>query len=103
MELKNLIISLEKRPMMYINNTDIFMLSTFINGFLLGKSDLSKIEKAFVSDFHNFVQEFYEVSYNLPWWNMIYCLEGNHHKAFERFFDLYKRWYENYRAKDETN
>lgn len=105
MELKNIIVSLEKRPFMYINNTDIYMLDTFINGYLYGKSDnLSPMEKEFRSSFHIWVQEYYDAPTSFPWCNTIYYYENNHYKAFEKFFDLYKRWYECVEGKkNETN
>lgn len=99
MELKDFIISLEKRPFMYISSNDIFMLSAFIIGYLIGRDNLSPMEEKFSKDFHTWVQNYYECPNNLSWWNIIYHYEGNHNKAFERFFDLYKRWYESNEAK----
>lgn len=99
MELKNLIISLEKRPFMYIDDTNIYMLSTFINGYLYGKSDLSVMEQEFRNSFSIWVQEYYGASLSSTWSKTIYYYEQNHHNAYKRFFDLYKRWYESAEGK----
>jgi len=94
MELKELILNIEKRPQMYINDLNIHMLSTFINGYLFGKNDLSVKEESFRRDFSNWIISYYDASLQKSWNDTIYYYEGNHNKSIETFFDLYKRWYE---------
>jgi len=94
MGLKKLIISIEKRPQMYINNINIHTLSVFISGYLFGKGDLSNMDEAFQRDFSTWVTNYYGASIQNSWSDTIYYYEGNHNKSVECFFDLYKRWYE---------
>jgi len=99
MELNKLIDLMEKRPLMYMKNYDIEMLSTFIDGFLYGKSVSSNVsidEDLFRPNFSFWVQEYYgEKPTSHGWASVILYHEGSHRKAVEKFFELYKEWYEN--------
>ena len=94
MELKELIINMEKRPQMYITNLNIHILSTFIDGYLFGKKDLTSMEAIFQKSFSEWIVNYYDASLQKAWNETIYYYEGNHNKSMEAFFNLYKRWYE---------
>jgi len=98
MELKELIVNIEKRPQMYINDLNIHILETFLGGYLFGRScnqELNVMDNAFRRDFNAWIANYYNAPLQTAWNNTIYYYEGNHNKSLERFFDLYKRWYEN--------
>jgi len=97
MELKELIINIEKRPQMYINDLNIHILETFLGGYLFGKSsnqELNDMDKAFQRDFNTWIANYYDAPLQTTWDKNIYYYERNHNKSLESFFDLYKRWYE---------
>ena len=95
MKFHELIQSMEKRPIMYINDYNIDVLNAYISGFFGGQEFPDPNDEPF-RNFSFWVQEHYgEKLSSHGWASVILYHEGSHRKAVEKFFELYKEWYEN--------
>ncbi|MBC2262549.1 hypothetical protein HCB45_13270 [Listeria sp. FSL L7-0091] len=90
--IKDLILSIEQRPTMFLRNKTIDALSDFLNGYLMGCR--KEIMKGYSIDFwffHEFIKNYYNYSYSTSGWtNMIleHCCDDQE-KAFHVFFQRY--------------
>ena len=95
MELNILLESMEKRPLMYINDYDIRILSAYLSGYFLGRAESSayKLYEKNFDTFHNWVKDYYNAPKDTSWANTILYYEASHKSAIEKFFKLYKQWH----------
>lgn len=95
--IKDLIISIEQRPKMFLRNKTIDALSDFLNGYSMGSRE--KIMKGYSIDFwffHEYIKDYYNYSSSTSGWtNMIleHCCDDQE-KAFHVFFQRYHEFME---------
>ena len=90
--------SMEKRPLMYLNDYNIDVLRAYLQGYFGGRYETNNLDEDDESfgNFSFWVQEYYgEELTSHGWASVILYHEGSHRKAVEKFFELYKEWYEN--------
>lgn len=99
MELSNLIGLIKKRPYMYLDDKNILNLDTFIRAYLHGKEvshNVSEWEEKFIAHFHIWVKNYYVGPLDTGWANTILYFEGSQSAAFNKFFDIYQEWLDEY-------
>jgi len=96
MGLHKLLASIEKRPLMYLKDYNIDILSAYLQGYYMGRYESNNLDKEdeYFQSFYNWLQKYYDVSNSSAKWSSILLYYNASHKtAIEKFFELYKEWY----------
>ena len=88
--LPEVIVEIEKRPLMWLPEKHIKYLGAFLNGYIYGKG--CKETSELMSGFNRFVEKKYSITTTHGWVRNIDHMSSDPHKALERFFELFKEY-----------
>lgn len=95
-DLYDLLKKIEKRTPMYIGGGSIFQLESFINGYVMARSELNvpatDRENDFFENFHNWLQERLDAKTTKSWSSIILFRCFNERDALETFFPLWEEF-----------
>ncbi|NER35208.1 MAG: hypothetical protein F6J93_14555 [Oscillatoria sp. SIO1A7] len=81
---------------MYIGGASIFQLESFINGYVMARSELNMPstdrENDFFENFHNWLQERLDARTTKSWSSIILFRSFNERDALKRFFPLWEEF-----------
>ncbi len=98
LELYDLIRNIQKRPAMYLGQTSISHLRTFLAGYFLARYQLEEAETQQEKHFANFqtwIQEKFKITSSQSWDKIILFFSQDEHKALEQFFELFGEFSKN--------
>lgn len=92
-DLYDLCKQIEKKPAMYVGGKSIFLLESFINGYLWARSELdipsTERENDFFENFHNWLEERLDARTSTKSWSSIILFRSfSEENALENFFIL---------------
>ena len=108
-DLYDLCKQIENRPAMYVGGQSIFLLESFINGYLWARSELgipsTERENDFFENFHNWLEERLDARTSTKSWSSIIVFRSfSERQALENFFVLLEEFinrHENFESKKE--
>lgn len=91
-DLYDLLKKIEKKPAMYVGGQSIFLLESFINGYVLARDELNipstDRENDFFENFHSWLQQRLDVKTTKSWSSIILFRSFSEKNALENFFSL---------------
>lgn len=94
MNLIELLVYIEKRPLMYLREKNLILLESFINGYFLCQNENNLIDKndeIFRNEFYYWLQKKYALANGVSWVDLIIQMSKHENKNdFDLFFHLLK-------------
>lgn len=91
--LPEVIVEIEKRPLMWLPEKHIKYLDSFLDGYIYGKNCKETCE--FMSGFNQFVEKKYSITTTHGWMRNINHMSSDSHHALEKFFELFNEYMSN--------
>ncbi|GAB2199469.1 hypothetical protein [Sessilibacter sp. MAH4] len=91
--LPEVIIEIEKRPLMWLPEKHIKYLGSFLDGYIYGKNCKATCE--LMSGFNQFVEKKYSITTTHGWVRNIDHMSSDPHHALEKFFELFNEYMSN--------
>jgi hypothetical protein len=91
-DLYDLLKKIEKTPAMYVGGQSLFLLESFMNGYVLARDELNipstDRENDFFDNFHNWLQQRLDVKTTKSWSSIIFFRSFSEKNALKNFFYL---------------
>lgn len=89
-DLENLISLIKQRPALYIGQNSISVFKGFLDGWLLGRNELS--DDSILQQFERWIQKHYEMDDRRTWDRIILCFSQDEANALNNFFLLFEKF-----------
>lgn len=93
--LDNALLRIKENPSKYIGKKSLDRLILFILGYTISQCDEEGKFSECLKGFQEFVQQKYDIKYNVKYSKIISCLSVSEEQAFDKFYELLEEFHNN--------